>query len=319
MSPPSRSSDRLKRAPGDDETLLSLLQAASLGCVVVDQAGNVRQWNGAAERILGWKAEEILGQPFSLVCQREDGVESGGLASVRSKGGEALKVEMWSAPHPDGMSRVLLLQDVTEKKFLEKALLEAAEREQRRIGQELHDGLCQHLLGAAFSAKALAGALDREQSKQAPQLHELARLINDAVSQVRDISRGLHPVEQDAAGLMAALQELANRSRNITFHCERRVLMQDAGSARNAYRLAQETVAALQQAGAHKIAISLSTADDSICLRIDGEGKTESEMTANPAGVAAHILHYRARALRGSLSLDFDPENGTHVICLFPT
>lgn len=319
MALSSRSSERLKRASGNDGALLSLLQAASLGCVQIDPAGNVRDWNASAERMLGWKAEEVVGKPFSEIYQGDDD-EYAGLVTVRARNGESLKVEIWSAPHPDGTSRVLLLQDVTEKKFLEKALLEAAEREQRRIGQELHDGLCQHLLGAAFSAKALAGALDREQSAQAPQLHDLARLINDAVSQVRDVSRGLHPVEQDAAGLMSALQELAGRSKQqIVLECDKRVLVSDASKARNAYRIAQETVAALQQAGSHKIVMSLGETNGSVRLRLDGDGRKESELTANPAGVAARILHYRAQALQGSVSLNFDPEHGTHVTCIFPS
>ncbi len=43
--------------------------------------------------------------------------------------------------------------DITERKQLEKAILEISEREQRRIGQDLHDGLGQHLTGIAFMTK----------------------------------------------------------------------------------------------------------------------------------------------------------------------
>ena len=74
----------------------------------------------------------------------------------------------------------------------------------------MHDYLCQHILGAAFAVKALAGDLDREGSRHAGQLHDLARLVNEAVTQVRDISRGLHPVELESGGLPAALQGLAS-------------------------------------------------------------------------------------------------------------
>lgn len=322
MTPSSRSGETLKRrATGSEEALLSLIQAADLGCVTVDTEGRIQDWNEGAERLLGWKKDEVLSRSLTLTHLTQDGGEVPGSnrceVSFRGKNQETLRVEVRSAPHPDGKSRILLLQDVTEKKFLEKALLEAAEREQRRIGQELHDGLCQHLLGAAFSAKALAGALDREQSKQAAPLHDLARLINDAVSQVRDISRGLHPVEQDTAGLMSALQELANRSRQSSFQCDKRVLVGDASKAGNAYRIAQETVAVLLQAGVKKIDISLAETGGQASLRIAGEGGRESELTANPAGVAARILHYRAQAMHGSVSLDFDPEKGTQVTCLF--
>ena len=65
--------------------------------------------------------------------------------------------------------------------------LDAADREQRRIGKEMHDHLCQQILGAAFAVKALAGDLGREGSRHAEQLHELARMVNETVAQVRDI------------------------------------------------------------------------------------------------------------------------------------
>lgn len=116
---------------------------------------------------------------------------------------------------------------------------DAAEREQWRIGQDLHDYLCQRLLGASFGAKALAGALDRESSPHAGNLHELARLINDSVLQVREISRGLHPVEFNSAGLMLALEELANRATRVTpcsFRCDRQMLVRSQDAAVNAYR-----------------------------------------------------------------------------------
>lgn len=215
------------------------------------------------------------------------------------------------------------LQDLLEEnKFLERALLEAAEREQRRIGQELHDHLCQHLLGAAFAAKALAGAMDREQSRLAPQLHDLARLINDAVTQVRDISRGLHPVELDAAGLMSALQELANRASHSVpciFCCGPDLLVSDPAVALNAYRIAQEAIAGALRSGATKIQLTLTRKGDFLCLGVSDDGPIERELTSDPAGTAARTLHYRAQAMTGELTMNFQPESGTSVTCIFPS
>ncbi len=216
----------------------------------------------------------------------------------------------------------VLSELLEEKKFLERALLEAAEREQRRIGQELHDHLCQYLLGAAFAAKALAGAMDREKSRLAPQLHDLARLINDAVSQVRDISRGLHPVELDAAGLMSALQELANRAGHSVpceFCCNADVLVKDPAVALNAYRIAQEAVSSAMQSGAARIFLTLKRKGGSICLQISDDGRNERELTADPSGTAARILHYRSQAMAGELTMVFKPDGGTSVTCIFPS
>ncbi len=341
MIPPFDSSGKRTSRPVSrvsDETLdtalLSLLQSSSLACILMDRSRNIQSWNAGAEALLGWKTEEVLDRPLSHLLADDSGenqldriTATRADLCLRKKNGESLEVQISSSKLPASSLMkagfILLLQDITEKKFLEGALLEASEREQRRIGQELHNHLCQHLVGAAFSAKALAGALDRDHSSHAPQLHELARLINDAVTQVRDVSRGLHPVELDAAGLMSALQELANRVAQMTpcsFQCDRHVLVKNTIAALNAYRIAQETVtAALQKSGPKKIEITLSQSGNSICMAISVDGKQESELTANPAGIAAKTLHYRAQAMQGTLSLEFNPDRGTRVTCVFPS
>ncbi len=304
---------------------------AKLPCFQTDHFLRVKSWSAEAEDLLGWKANDVEHQPLSQILT--DGAIGSSLvaahpaafradATFLKANGQTLLVEMWITTLPNEEGQLFLVQDASEKKFLETALLDAAEREQRRIGQELHDHLCQHLLGASFGAKALAGALDREKSRHAETLHELARLINDAVLQVREISRGLHPVEFNSAGLMSALEELASRATRVTpcsFRCDRQMLVRSQDAALNAYRIAQAAVtAALRETGAKNIKITLAHVGSSISLVISDDGKTEGELTANPSGVDAKILQYRAQAMQASLTLDFRPENGTLVTCLFP-
>jgi PAS domain S-box len=317
------SSSKMAKPPAD--VLLSLLESSALVFLQTDAAGAIRYWSDSAEATFGWKAGEVLGTPAGgLFWDEADGREilaaGGGEALLRVRDGGRLEARIWTTPLDDG-GRLVLVLDNSETKFLERALLEAAEREQRRIGQDLHDHLCQHLLGAAFSAKALAGALDREQSPHASQLHDLARLINDAVSQARDISRGLHPVELDSAGLMAALQDLAVRvshSVPAQFHCEKDVLVSDPAVALNAYRIAQEAVSSALPCGARNVSISLTRRGGRIGLRIFHDGPRESELTAEPDGAAARTLHYRAQAMAGDLVMTFRPDVGTTVTCQFP-
>lgn len=320
------SSSKMAKPPAD--VLLALLESSAQACIQSDAAGAIRYWSATAESAFGWKAREVLGQPaVSLFCDETAGQElltaGGGEARLRVKDGGRLEARIWTTPlgEENDQSRLILVLDNTETKFLERALLEAAEREQRRIGQDLHDHLCQHLLGAAFSAKALAGALDREKSPHARQLHDLARLINDAVSQARDISRGLHPVELDSAGLMAALQDLATRAGHTVpsqFRCDKDVLVKDPAVALNAYRIAQEAVAEALQSGAKKISISLARRGQFICLRITNDGPREGELTSQPAGTAARTLHYRAQAMSADLSMTFQSGVGTTINCQFP-
>lgn len=317
-----------------DDELISLLDLSQIAYAAVDAKCDVLKWSPGMEAILGWNEAETISRPMKKflpedVCEKKMAVgESTHIDfSCQTKAKVHAELSIWITPFSSSgqnrQGRLLLMVDNTEKKFLERALLEASEREQRRIGQELHDHLCQHLLGAAFSAKALAGDLDREKSAHAAELHDLARLINDAVSQVRDISRGLHPVELDSAGLMSALQELAARvSKNLPcdFRCSKSVLVENAATSLHAYRIAQEVVAdAMHRGGTTRITINLSAKkQDSICLEVADDGKEEGELTAHPDGMTAKTLQYRVHAMRGNLITHFSPEKGTKITCTFP-
>ena len=317
-----------------DDELISLLDLSQIAYAAVDANCEVLKWNPGMEAVFGWRESDTVGRPLKKflpdeICEKKlTAGESTHLDfTCQTKTRQDVELSIWVTPFSSSgqnrQGRLLLMVDNTEKKFLERALLEASEREQRRIGQELHDHLCQHLLGAAFSAKALAGDLDREKSAHAEELHDLARLINDAVTQVRDISRGLHPVELDSAGLMSALQELAARvskSLPCIFRCTKSVLVENPTTSLHAYRIAQEVVAdAMHRHGTTRITVNLSAKkQDSICLEVADDGKEEGELTAHPEGMTAKTLQYRVHAMRGNLTTHFSPEKGTRITCTFP-
>jgi signal transduction histidine kinase len=310
--------------------VMGLLEASRTALISVGEMLEVTSWCNAAEFIFGWKAPEIVGREISLLCPK--GGLKGFLASpqlahfecmCQSKAGKAIVVRICACPtRADTGRRPLLISDVTELKFLENAFLSAEEREQQRIGREMHDHLCQHLLGAAFAVKALAGDLEREGSRHAGRLHELARLVNEAVIQVRDISRGLNPAELEADGLTAALQELATRvSRTIPceFHSEKSAPMKNYDPALHAYRMAQAAIVhALQETGATKICIRLSEKSGSIRLEIADDGIKEGSLTADPDSFGSKALHYRAKAISGRLRAKFQGGVGTQISCTFP-
>ena len=201
-----------------------------------------------------------------------------------------------------------------EREFLERAFLEAADRESQRIGQELHDHLCQLLLGAAFSAKALAHTLDPA-SPAASEAEDLARLINSAVGQMREIVRGLNPADLDASGLMDALRELAH----CHLECERPVTLPDATTARHAYRIAQEAVAnAMQHAGAREIVLRLSENAHAILLEIADDGAGFDPASTASRGLGVAMMKIRARAVGGTIRFDTPAGGGTRVSLVIP-
>ncbi len=313
--------------------ILGLLEASGIALVTIDSALAVSAWSAAAKLLFGWRHKEISGRKISLLAP--DGSLEGPLASARdvlarrfesscqTKEGKKILVDVCACALPGQIQRhLLMIKDLTELKFLEHAFLDAAEREQRRIGQEMHDHLCQHILGAAFAVKALAGELDREGSRHASQLHDLARLVNEAVTQVRDISRGLHPVELESGGLPMALRGLAGRVSHkvpCEFRYHEDASIENSDPALHAYRIAQEAVVhALHETGATKISIRLSEKDGSIRLEITDDGAKQGPLTIDPDHLASKTLHYRAQAIHGDLRVKFRSRIGTHITCTFP-
>jgi len=317
-------------------TLATLFDACPLAILTLDREYHVTSWNRSAEQLLGWTEEEVRGQMLpnpptapEVIQKFFEAVKSNQALQLdvpwQAKDGRMLDLAAWYAPLYEAPQKltghVALLMDMSEKRFLEKALLEESEREQRRIGQDLHDHLAQHLLGAAFAAKALEGDLRREGSAVAERLDDLARLLNEAVRQVRDISRGLHPVELDSAGLMSSLEELAskiNRSIECRFVCEQPVLVHDPKTALHVYRIAQEAAAIAQQSkSGQRITLSLLKENAQVTLEIRKSGRAASEPLILDE-TSPKIMEYRAKAIGGHFTIDNQASRDLRIRCTFP-
>lgn len=209
--------------------------------------------------------------------------------------------------------------DFTEHQFLQRAFLQAAERESRRIGKELHDDLCQHLLGAAFAVKAVAENLPPG-SSAAAKLDEIAHLVNSAVQQARDIARGLNPSDLTAANLDSALRNLARGTPPgvvCRVECLHPVLLPDAEAALHAYRITQEALSnALAHSGGTEVMLRLREDETYFCLEIADHGRGFPAHVTRGLGIAA--MEYRARAIGGRLSFDTPTGGGVAVRCLIP-
>src|SRR5262249_16247969 len=136
-----------------------------------------------------------------------------------TKGGETKWCSSTWGPLFDENGRQIGVQglerDVTERKYLERELVESTNNERRRVGHELHDGLGQYLAGVAFKAKALEQMLVAEDVRHAPEARELTALVSNAINQTRSIARGLDPIQVETIGLPAALQNLVGEIRKL--------------------------------------------------------------------------------------------------------
>ena len=116
---------------------------------------------------------------------------------------------------------LVVLQDVSERKQLERAILQAVNREQYRIGNDLHDGLGQELTGIALMLRGVAGRLTNEYAPILPEIEGIMRLVNNAIESTRALARGLSPVNLERGGLQDALEGLAMHAAELYSRADR--------------------------------------------------------------------------------------------------
>jgi PAS domain S-box-containing protein len=214
--------------------------------------------------------------------------------------------------------------DLTENKRLENAVIEISAREQRRIGQDLHDGLGQHLTGIAFLAKVQEQKLAEKLLPEAAEAAKIVDLVNEAVHKTRELARGLMPVLSGPHGLVSALQQWASEVKDIfriecRLECNDLICITDDGIATHLFRIAQEAVHnAIRHGKAERIIISLRDAGQEGVLSIRDEGSGIDIEVSNCAGMGLRIMEYRARMIGGNLTIQRLGERGTLVTCLFP-
>jgi signal transduction histidine kinase len=219
-----------------------------------------------------------------------------------------------------GISMLLLGQQLIRRERLEREVLEISEREQRHIGQDLHDGVCQQLTGISLLSRSLSQKLSNSQARDAAQITDL---INECIEQVRRVTRGLHPVPDEPSGLMHALRELAERIGGLEkpdcrFVCPQPVPIPRQVVATNLYRIAQEAVQnAMRHAAPRNIEIELASDDQCIHLSVSDDGSGFSGKSTSE-GMGLEIMAYRARAIRAALAVRRRMAGGTEVACKLP-
>jgi signal transduction histidine kinase len=222
--------------------------------------------------------------------------------------------------HVAAATRIALLE---HSRRLEQEIIEISEREQRRIGRDLHDGLCQTQAALACAAASLNGdLLKRNLSKEAGLADELASRLRDAVAQTRDLARGLVPVQMEEAGLASALEELTKSvARLQSIDCQIELcgnpMISNNVAATHLYRIAQEAINnATRHGNAKSIQVFFSHDEDATVLRVSDDGIGISKSTSSSPGMGLSIMTYRANLAGGDLLIEEPPEGGTTVSCV---
>ncbi|WP_395751100.1 sensor histidine kinase [Prosthecobacter sp.] len=209
-----------------------------------------------------------------------------------------------------------------ERRQLEKDIVSVSEHEQQRIGQDLHDGICQQLAAIGCAARVLSEDLQAQGVQSAQDASMIESSVQQVVLEARNLARGIFPVHVDRSGLTAALDDLGKMMGRLTgipivvSHCVD-VSVDAPEVSMNLYRIAQEAVAnAVKHSGATEIVIDLKQENGWLEMRVEDNGKGMTQTQGQrDEGMGLRTMHYRAQALLAKLAISRRPQGGTLVCC----
>lgn len=319
-----------------EQELADFFAASPLAMLWAGPDGRILRVNEAELELLGQRSEDVLGRHIAdFHVDREVAADVLGRvarketvrnhrARVRDRHGSVKYVlidanGLWERGQL--VHSRWFVRDITHRVELEREILTISEREQRRLGHDLHDDLCQQLAGIEFLSQSLAGELGAKAAAEAGQAKEIAQSVQHAMAQTRELARGLSPVGMEAEGLMEGLREMAARTSKVfrldcTFRCAGAVLVPDHAVAIHLYRIAQEAVGnAVKHGKARHIEIDLAAAEDHLRLGISDDGIGIPRKLKKSQGMGLRIMRYRAGVIGGSLDVRRGLRGGTTVVC----
>ncbi len=211
-----------------------------------------------------------------------------------------------------------------ERTELERAVIDSAENERRRIGHELHDGIGQQLTAVLMAINGLHDELQAKAPAFAEHAQHASQSLREALAEVRGLSHGLAPVPLWEQGLEHALQALADvttRSSGVrcVFECPAHIMDISESTACNLYRIAQEAVNnALKHADSGEIRIGLECRDGFLVLEIDDDGCGLPETPPEGGGIGFRIMQHRTEMMGGRMEHGAPPAGGTRIAVHIP-
>jgi PAS domain S-box-containing protein len=318
----------LKALQKSHERFRLLFERSMDAILISNDNGQLVEVNGAACRLLHSSREALLARNWNeLIAQNlrqttDESTENLGELSFAKPDGNLSIIEISSTQLAPDLN-LSILRDVTERRNLEREIQEISEREQRRLGQDLHDGLGQSMTGIAFLAKVLQQKLQAKAIEEAEAAGNIASLINEALAQTRRMSRGLCPVVLDSNDIEAALEQLAENIRTMfSISCELyydpEVKIADNAVAVHLYRVAQEAATnAIKHGHARNVLLSLTSYGSRVILKVKDDGIGFSP-SPKGKGMGLRVMHHRARMIGATISVRQPKEGGITVTCSLP-
>lgn len=325
-------------------TLLStLIDNLPVVVFAVDSEQRITVVNPEFLKLIGRDRAAVIGHPKAEFPELERLLPADALRPESSRSGRDYHEVAWE--NPDGSFRWFMCseiplrdsatgavvgtlstsREITAFRELTHELLEVSNREQQRLGSDLHDGLGQDLTGLSLLLRGLEVQLALEAPPYVPQVTRIRELVAGAIQSTRLLARGLAPVNLERGGLPEALRNLAELCRetygiDCTFRNTGTELPHlNESAATHLFRIAQEaTTNAARYARATRLSIELQATARRLRLAItdNGIGLTAGLKSSRP-GMGLKIMEYRARMLGAALAFE-EPEFGTRVTVTCP-
>ena len=337
---------RAEEALAESERRFAGIVRSALDAIIsVSSAQRIVLFNAAAERMFQCPASEALGsplerfmpEPFRALHADHVGnlnrdpagrgvvARTAMLTGLRANGEEfPIEASVSEIEHGDETFATVIIRDISERRRLEREVLEVSSREQRRIGRELHDDVCQWLAGTELLSSTMAKRLASEGSMHAAEAEKIVQNLRQALVRARGLARGLEPPVIESEGLAPALAELAATTAEM-FHLQcrydgpARVDIRDDVAALHLHRIAQEAITnAVRHGAARHVEVELRAASGHVTLIIRDDGRGFSQPAAETSGMGLRNMRYRAGIIGATFEVRAPEAGGTEVICSFP-
>ena len=318
-----------------EEKYRSVMEATPDPIVVYDMDGKVTYLNPAFTTVFGWTLTECRGQNMDRfvpkehwnetnkgICMIEKGEILSNTETKRlTKFGELIDISVRGSVYKnkkgESIGSIITHRDVSLVKRLEKIIMETGEKERQKIGNDLHDDLCPHLIGIEGLSRVLFRKIDSKGAGAAILCRQVTDLIKEAVIKTRRLARGLCPVYFNH-GLEASLQELVSNTRNLyqvvcTLKIRGDIKIKDNFVITHIYHITQEAVHnAIKHGKASIIDILVVSGFKKLQITIIDNG-IGIQHAAGTDGMGLRIMQYRAKMINGSFAIDDNKDAGTIV------
>jgi two-component system, NarL family, sensor kinase len=213
---------------------------------------------------------------------------------------------------------------IRQQELATHAVIEAEERERKRIAGDLHDGVGQLMSAAKMNLSMVGSELSFANHAQQQAFEKAMALVDEGCREVRTVSHNIMPNALLKSGLSTAIREFINkidqRVIKVNLYTEGLNERIDSKVESVLYRIVQECVNnVIKHAGASQLDISLIKEEKEISVTIEDNGRGfNASDKANFEGIGIKNVQSRVDYLKGTVEWDSAPGKGTVVMVHVP-